>query len=153
MSQPWTKRVICATDLAKFVVCEQKALFDHRHGEQLSPQAARRIDEGNRAHARHLEQAFAANPVVRSSEPKPWCFLATCVYGGAGAETGALRALRDQVLRRSFVGRALIRLYYRVSPRIACCFNRRACAKAITRLLLFPIVVFAMWRARRRSCP
>ena len=43
---------------------------------------------------------------MHSSESKPWCFIATELWGEDAAETCALRALRDAILHRYALGRA-----------------------------------------------
>jgi hypothetical protein len=71
------QRAIRASDLARLVVCEQKAAFEDRYGERQDARSARNIDEGNRQHAAFLRQAFLVNPALKSSEAKPWCFVST----------------------------------------------------------------------------
>lgn len=139
------RRVLRATDLWKFAVCEQKAVFEREYGEELTAEARERIVDGNSGHARFLAQAFASDPRVRSSESKPWCFVASCLFGPAAPETNVLRALRDQVLRRHRSGRALIRLYYRASPALVRLLDRHPWARPLMRLLLRPAVVVSAW--------
>jgi hypothetical protein len=50
-----------------------------------------------------------------------------------------LRSLRDEVLRRHTMGRALTRLYYRMSPGMAHLLEQHAWAAAMMRLLLRPV--------------
>src|ERR1700674_4254388 len=69
------RRAIRAGDLARLVVCEQKAAFEDRYGERHDAKAARNINAGNREHAAFLRQAFLVNPALKSSEAKPWFFL------------------------------------------------------------------------------
>lgn len=48
------------------------------------------------------------------------CFIATAVYGDAYAEEViALRRFRDETLSSNAFGRAIIRIYYKISPPIA----------------------------------
>src|SRR5467141_4154683 len=110
------RRAIRASDLAKMTLCEQKLVFEMRYGERLTRAQEERIRDGNRGHAQYLRQAFVVNPAVRSSERKPWCFIATDLWGQDAAETCLLRDFRDTVLRRYSFGRALTRIYYRMSP-------------------------------------
>ena len=139
------RRVIRASDLAKLVICEQKALFERLHREALTPEQEQRIADGNRGHAGFLEQAFAVNPSVGSSEKKPWCFVASCVFGQAAPETVALRAFRDRVLRRTVAGRALIRLYYRRSPAAVRLIDQHAWVRPPLRLLLRAAAAVSAW--------
>jgi len=47
------------------------------------------------------------------------CYIATCVYGSYDCpEVLVLRSFRDRVLKRSLPGRAFIRVYYAISPRL-----------------------------------
>lgn len=145
--EPGTRRqrAIRASDLARLVVCEQKAAFEDRYGERHDARSARSIDEGNRQHAAFLRQAFLVNPALKSSEAKPWCFIASEIYGEFAAETEDLRIFRDRILRPYAVGRKLIRLYYRMSPIVAGWLSRSPTRRARMRVAMRPIA----WAARR----
>jgi len=136
---------IRASDLAKMTVCEQKLVYEKRYGERLTRTQARRIHGGNQGHMLYLRQAFLLNPGVRSSEAKPWCFVASAVFGEAAAETEVLRALRDSVLRRYALGRAFMRLYYRLSPALAIYLSARPRAQELMRHALKPAVAIVRW--------
>jgi len=140
---------IRASDLAKMTVCEQKLVYEKRYGERLTRAEARRIRDGNQGHMLYLRQAFLLNPGVRSSETKPWCFIASAVFGEAAAETTVLRALRDSVLRRYTLGRTLMRLYYRLSPSFAIYLAARPRAQGFMRHALKPAVVIVQWLLER----
>jgi predicted RNA-binding Zn-ribbon protein involved in translation (DUF1610 family) len=59
-------------------------------------------------------------PRCRKVLHKSGCFVATATYGDEDAiEVRFLRAFRDQVLKRSWIGRALTAMYYKVSPYLA----------------------------------
>lgn len=47
------------------------------------------------------------------------CFVVTAAYGEGAPQLGAFRAFRDERLMRSFMGRAVVRTYYRVGPKTA----------------------------------
>jgi uncharacterized repeat protein (TIGR01451 family) len=69
------------------------------------------------------------------------CFIATAAYGSMlEPHVVALRQFRDQYLRRTAVGRAFIRLYYRYSPPIAATIARHDWLRVLVRALLAPIV-------------
>ena len=136
---------IRASDLAKMTVCEQKLVYEKRYGEQLTRAEARRIRGGNEGHALYLRQAFSLNPAVRSSETKPWCFVASTVFGETAAETNVLRALRDSLFRRYAIGRAFMRLYYRLSPAFAIYLAARPRAQGFVRHALKPAVAIGQW--------
>ena len=65
----------------------------------------------------------ARRPVTREDDPSlkiSRCYIATAVYGSYDApEVLVLRRFRDDVLSESWLGRAFIRTYYKVSPPIA----------------------------------
>jgi len=54
-----------------------------------------------------------------------------------------LRVFRDRYLRTNSAGQVLTRTYYRLSPAIADVLRERAGARAVARLLLRPVVLFA----------
>jgi hypothetical protein len=139
------QRAIRASDLARLVVCEQKAAFEDRYGERQDARSARNIDEGNRQHAAFLRQAFLVNPAVKSSEAKPWCFLASEIFGDFAAETEDLRIFRDRILRPYAVGRKLVRLYYEMSPIVVAWLSRSPIRRACMRVAIRPVV----WAVRR----
>jgi len=69
-----------------------------------------------------------------SGSTKGGCFIATAVYGTPLApEVMALRQFRDGVLERHALGRALVRLYYSVSPPAAGLVSRHGLLKNLVR--------------------
>jgi len=65
------------------------------------------------------------------------CFVATAVYGGENSiEVLFFRAFRDEVLVKSYLGRFLIMLYYKVGPFAAWFIGRMPVAKCLARGLL-----------------
>ncbi|WP_371875081.1 CFI-box-CTERM domain-containing protein [Duganella vulcania] len=126
-------------------------LFEHRLGRRVSPTRAKARRDGVAAHeAFHLEASVLA-PGVGSSEAKPWCFIATELFGESAWETITLRMCRDRILRPYPAGRAFIGMYYRHSPAIArwLCGHRRS--RACARLLLRPAAVLLKWLFVRYS--
>ncbi len=90
-----------------------------------------------------------SGPFYIAGEPTPdgggggggGCFIATAAFGGEGVEeVRTLRAFRDRVLLASAGGRALVGLYYRVSPPIADWLRGHAAARAAVRAALQPVV-------------
>jgi hypothetical protein len=72
------------------------------------------------------------------------CFVATAAYGSPlEAEVGALRAARDALRPRSVLAAAATDLYYRSSPPAAAMIAGSDAARAITRVLLGPVVEIA----------
>lgn len=102
-----------------------------------------------------------------------YCFIATAAYGSAlEPHVVVLRQFRDRHLRRTTLGRAFIRFYYRHSPPLAEFIAAHPPARFATRMLLTPLVLliayplralaiallalalFAAWRRRQgRTCP
>lgn len=65
------------------------------------------------------------------------CFIATAAIGTTNHESVvALRRFRDEVLLQHRIGRALVRLYYAVSPPIARWISRGHRRRTIVRWLL-----------------
>ena len=87
---------------------------------------------------------FVPGPEVVSGSGRPICFIATAAYGSPGAkEVKLLRALRDEQLARSRLGRILTNIYYRASPPIASLVMRSGFARRLARGLLRPVIRFA----------
>lgn len=68
------------------------------------------------------------------------CFIATCIYGEYGHGTRVLRSYRDQVLRKSALGRLLVELYYLAGPLAVGVLKQSAMLRACTRSLLDTVV-------------
>jgi len=74
-------------------------------------------------------------------EPEDGCFIATAAYGTPMAEEiEILREFRDEYLLTSPLGRALVDLYYRVSPPMAEFITEHPSLKPIVRAGLLPAV-------------
>ena len=71
-----------------------------------------------------------------------YCFIATAAYGSLlEPRVVALRQFRDQYLRRTALGRAFIRFYYRHSPPVAAVIARHEWLRLLVRMLLTPLVL------------
>lgn len=68
--------------------------------------------------------------------PASSCFVATAAFGGGAPELVAFRAYRDEVLRKSLLGRGFIRGYYRFGPGAAEWVVRRPVVRAGVRAVL-----------------
>jgi len=74
------------------------------------------------------------------------CFIATAAYGTPMAEeVRYLRALRDEVLLTSDLGRGVVDLYYRVSPALAERLRGREGLRRVVRIGLKPLVALSRW--------
>jgi ribosomal protein L7/L12 len=99
------------------------AINKFRLAMEVSPRDA--IDAIDALDAKMARQRVVAarRSVTREDDPSlkvSRCYIATAVYGSYDApEVLVLRRFRDDVLSRSWLGRAFIRTYYTVSPPIA----------------------------------
>jgi len=73
-----------------------------------------------------------------------FCFVATAAYGSPMAEqVDALRSWRDSELTESAAGRVFVDAYYTYGPYAAQAIEGNEQARAVTRLLLRPVVTWA----------
>lgn len=71
------------------------------------------------------------------------CYIATMVYGNYDApEVLVLRQFRDQVLSRSFAGRAFIKTYYKYSPRFVARFKNNLFINSTIKHILDRFVIY-----------
>jgi len=78
------------------------------------------------------------------------CFVATAAYGSPYAEqVVCLRRFRDEVLRNTWFGPHLVRLYERLGPCFACAIGERPYARALVRAVLLKPVLWAVRKALR----
>ncbi len=69
------------------------------------------------------------------------CFIATAAFGSyLDPHVMVLRKFRDEVLLTNAAGSAFVRFYYRTSPPIADFISRHESLRAMTRVLLTPII-------------
>jgi hypothetical protein len=77
--------------------------------------------------------------------PDKGCFVATAAFGADWfAEVLALRDFRDRFLMTNRPGRRFVAWYYAYGPSAARYIDERAILKPIVRILLLPLVVFAL---------
>jgi tetratricopeptide (TPR) repeat protein len=68
------------------------------------------------------------------------CFIATAAYGDYdNSYVLIFRNYRDDVLKKRYLGRIFISLYYKISPPIAVLIKRSEILKKITRKILLPL--------------
>jgi len=69
------------------------------------------------------------------------CLVATAAFGSpVQKHVTLLREFRDTMLETNFLGRQLVRLYYRYSPPVARFVGQHEIAQKITRVLLYPLI-------------
>ncbi len=72
------------------------------------------------------------------------CFISTAAFGSDSApEVEIFRNFRNHFLLNNAPGKMFVRLYYRASPGIAEIISENNFLKASTRLMLYPLVIFA----------
>ena len=72
------------------------------------------------------------------------CFIATAAFGHPFKnQVETLRDFRDQVLQKSWLGRALVEGYYAISPSIADAIAKRPWSRKMVRGALLPAILLA----------
>ncbi len=91
-----------------------------------------------------FEAAEESLRIALLSCKKSGCFIATACYGSyQSPEVLLLRKFRDNILYRSYWGRAFIRVYYFVSPPLAVAIANNEIARMLTRkIFIGPLVSF-----------
>ena len=81
------------------------------------------------------------------------CFIATTVYGSPlSEEVDILRQFRDEFLITNPIGRALVVVYYRLSPPLAGFISRHQTLRTLVReCLVNPAVTLSKSIQRRRA--
>jgi hypothetical protein len=103
-----------ATKLAAMGYCETKIVLEDRLGDKATQEQALARVRGRVAHERFDRVVRVAHNRSRAQDRR--CFIASCVYGVDDDRTEQLRQFRDRVLAPVASGRALIAVYYAVSP-------------------------------------
>lgn len=138
-------KFVSASELAEMGYCEKKMLFELCLGRRISPERMQAQAQGTAAHQQFHRDATVSSPYPRLGNVKPWCFIASELFGPKAAETVLLRQFRDMVLRKYSLGRAFVRIYYQHSPTVAGWMHRHRFARAVTRAVLRPLVLFLRW--------
>jgi len=100
------------------------------------------------AEARHEAEKSARRRkeyLAEQDRRKANCFVATAAYGARDPNVMLLRAYRDRILSKTFIGRSAIRFYYLASPPLARFIVASGRRRSKARVLLTPFLL----RARR----
>lgn len=138
------KTMVSASELSQMGACERLVLFEAKYGKRKSQCQQEAIERGRREHGRFFRDGVRSRADVETSLSQPWCFCASLAWGPKAPETDLLRRFRDRVLRRSAIGRCLIRLYYRTAPELCRRLEGRRKLIRALRLGLQP----ALWIAK-----
>lgn len=83
----------------------------------------------------------ATAPAVSGGGGGGGCFIATAAFGSyLHPKVQILRTFRDEYLLASPPGRAFVKLYYRLSPPVADVVSRHEGLRAVSRVLLTPVI-------------
>jgi uncharacterized Zn finger protein (UPF0148 family) len=103
----------------------------------LSAETIRKYLKQKRAvHVKDFEQAHTA---LRSQMGK--CFIAGAVYGEFDTRTELLRNYRDEHMLETVIGRAIVWIYYKLSPSVAAIICKSTKLQVLTKGILDGIVV------------
>lgn len=110
--------------------------FEEASGQEF-PAARRDLLAFLYTEARELKAVVnLTNQRLMWVSPASSCFVATVAFGDGAPELVAFRAYRDDVLRKSALGRGFIRGYYRWGPGLAAWLARRPVARTGVRWVL-----------------
>ena len=135
------------SEIAATQYCEQKLVFDRRHGKSTPAYVAARAVAGSFEHRRFELEGYTSAPaywiskVGRTGRLHPGdrrCFIASVVYGPDAPQTDALRAWRDSRLLPFRLGRVAIRVYYVGSPFVAALLAKHHGLRRLAAAILDP---------------
>jgi len=125
-------------------------LYDGETGAEFKDNAivlhfvdGKRGDDDLLANGVVTDQGGPGTPAQASEASSKWvgCFIATAAFGSAmDPHVATLREFRDKVLLVTPAGKALVGLYYAVSPPIAGWISRHEGARSVVRWSLLPVV-------------
>ena len=117
----------------------------NRHESDFSPESTLAIGPFAESVQSNQLNASPAVTIPYPDLPDKGCFVATAAWGvDWAAEVQILRDFRDRYLAPNRFGRAIVDWYYRNGPVAARWIEKRDSARAMTRLLLYPVVVAAL---------
>ncbi len=98
----------------------------------------------------NIAAMIAGNSCVTPSEvvgvlDDKHCFISTAAFGSESApEVEIFRQFRNRFLAPNFFGRIFVKTYYKVSPGVADVISGNETLKFLTRVVLYPFLVFSM---------
>lgn len=117
----------------------------NRNESTFSPESTLAIGAATEGAQSSQLMASPAMTVAYPDLPDKGCFIATAAYGADwAAEVKILRDFRDRYLMNTSAGRAFVDRYYRYGPVAADVISDRETLRWLVRMLLLPIVVFAL---------
>jgi len=88
-----------------------------------------------------LSSTASSDDTSSGDEAGDSCFIATAAYGSSMSEgVVVLRKLRDNVLVKNCLGKALVKSYYEISPALASYISNHQTLRTATRIALIPLV-------------
>lgn len=102
-----SKELVSASDIGKAAYCPHSLYLS----KKLSPETAE--SHVARKRGTHMHEDLTSK-VMNDLDKR--CYVATYAFGEDHAVTVSLRSWRDRVLKPTWCGRALVRVYYRCSP-------------------------------------
>lgn len=151
-------RLLCGTSRNNYMMVrndyinEQMAYFN-RNGLRLlriEDEPTSRGPLGNvYGHVNFVVEADTDDPAFQrwiseannSNSSEGGCYIATCVYGSYDCpQVWTLRRYRDLVLAQTLLGRAFVRIYYAISPKIVKNFGSTLWFKNLWKKILDRIV-------------
>jgi hypothetical protein len=95
---------------------------------------------------------YVNNLLLKEKIPnkKIGCFIATVCYGSYNSEEVLIfRLFRDQVLKKSYIGKKFISFYYFISPPIANLIDKSEFTKSFIRLIILqPLFIYLSKKMR-----
>ncbi|MCM8808424.1 MAG: hypothetical protein NC926_10925, partial [Candidatus Omnitrophica bacterium] len=70
------------------------------------------------------------------------CFIASVCFGEDSWQVKILRNFRDKILVKSILGKNIVSLYYKISPKIAETLKINNFLKILVKVFLYPIIIF-----------
>jgi hypothetical protein len=116
-----------ASSIGSVEFCSQ-SYWLNLHGVEQNEEAEDQMEEGNYEHARVSHDRR--------------CYIATYAFGEDHPVVAALRQWRDQVLLKTWYGRAFVFCYYKTSPWLIVLFGRFKLFNKIAKHLVTKIAKF-----------